>query len=140
MTVGINNMKNLVLKLSPTQAAQYIKSYSYDILRGNTSDSLIIDNVRAFIASIKDSQTVIDILYCLLTDYANELMKLSGEDKNSSLYYNLSDFTEFHYIFSSLNEKYNDEYNLSKTLTTLSDMAHVKQHKTVINWLEFYNV
>ncbi len=133
-------MNDLVLTLSQTQAAHYIRSYSYDILHGHASDPFIIDNVREFIASIKDSQTVIDILYWLLNDYANELMKLSDEDKNSSLYYNLSDFTHFHHIFSTFNEAYKEDYDLVKMLTAVSYKAYDEIDEHIIKWLEFYNV
>ena len=133
-------MNNLTLVLTPPQAAHYIRSYSYDILSGNTADKFIIDSVKDFVSKISDSQICIDILYVLLTEYAEEVEKLSEQEKNSSLYYNLSDFVQFHHIFSTLNEHYGDDYNLPKILTTLSDMAHVDKNTTVIKWLEFYNV
>lgn len=138
-------MSELVLTLSTKQAAHYIRSYSYDILHGHTSDPFIINNVRDFISSIKDSQTIINILYELLIDYADELAKLSNEDKNSSLYYNLSDFIHFHHIFSTLNSKYKKKFNLKRMLLKVSDIAYIEfnngaSNKNVLDWLEFYNV
>lgn len=133
-------MNDLVLTLTPAQAAHYIRSYSYDILNSGSSDSFTISKVKEFISSIKNSKTIIDILYLLLTDYANEFANLSDENKQSSLYYNLGDFIQFHPIFSTMNKVYEDDYDLKRMLLTMSDMAHVDQHTTVINWLEFYNV
>jgi hypothetical protein len=133
-------MQSLTLTLSPSQAAHYIRSYSYDILHGNTADTFIIDTLRNFVSSIDDNEIVINILYILLNDYAKELLKLSDEDKDSSLYYNLSDFVQFHHIFSSLNTTYKDDYMLSKMLTILSERAHLEENENIISWLQFYNV
>lgn len=133
-------MSELVLKLSEQQALHYIRGYSYDILHTNSSDTFVSGSIRKFISEIKDSEAIIGTLYVLLKDYAEEQAKLSDEDKNSSLYYNLSDFIHFHHIFSTLNKTYKEKYGLSMMLIKIKATASKENNRKVLDWLNFYNV